>query len=102
MSEQRVARLDELEDGRPVLVEIGETRIALARAGDDVFACADTCTHQGGPLSGGKVVAGKLVCPWHGWSFDARTGACLFPRRGGPLTVYPVRVENGDVFVELG
>jgi nitrite reductase/ring-hydroxylating ferredoxin subunit len=102
MSEERVARLDELEDGHLVLVERAGKRLAVARAGNAVYAFDDTCTHQGGPLSGGKVVGGKLVCPWHGWSFDVRTGVCLFPRRGAPVSVYPVRVENGDVYVELG
>jgi nitrite reductase (NADH) small subunit/3-phenylpropionate/trans-cinnamate dioxygenase ferredoxin subunit len=101
MSEEHVARLDELEDGHPVLVERAGKRLAVARAGNEVYACDDTCTHQGGPLSGGKVVGGKLVCPWHGWSFDVRTGVCLFPRRGAPVSVYPVRVDNGDVYVEL-
>src|ERR1043165_7242049 len=102
MSEERVARLHELEDGHPVLVERGGKRLAVTRAGSAVYACDDTCTHQGGPLSGGKLVGGRLVCPWHGWTFDARTGVCLFPRRGGPVTVYPARVETGDVHVERG
>ena len=102
MSQERVARLDELEDGRLMFVEHAGKRLALARAGNDVYACDDTCTHQGGPLSGGKLVGGRLVCPWHGWTFDARTGVCLFPRRGAAVTVYPVRVENGDVYVDLG
>jgi nitrite reductase (NADH) small subunit/3-phenylpropionate/trans-cinnamate dioxygenase ferredoxin subunit len=101
MSEHRVARLGDLEDGHPVLVECEGKRVAVARAGDSVYACDDTCTHQGGPLSGGKVVGGRLVCPWHGWTFDVRTGICLFPRRGAPVTVYPVRVDAGDVYVDI-
>jgi nitrite reductase/ring-hydroxylating ferredoxin subunit len=101
MSEHRVARLDELQEGQPVLVEVDGKKVALARAGAELFACDDTCTHQGGPLSGGRLMGNRLVCPWHGWSFDARTGSCLFPRRGGAVRTYPVRVENGDVYVEV-
>jgi nitrite reductase (NADH) small subunit/3-phenylpropionate/trans-cinnamate dioxygenase ferredoxin subunit len=101
VSEQRVARLDELADGQATLVEIDGLKLALARAGDAVYACGDTCSHQGGPLSRGKLYGTRLACPWHGWSFDVKSGACLFPGRGGPVPSYAVRVDGGDVFVEV-
>jgi nitrite reductase/ring-hydroxylating ferredoxin subunit len=40
------------------------------------------------------------VCPWHGFDFDVRTGACdVAPDLS--VTVYPVRVTDSDVLVEL-
>jgi nitrite reductase (NADH) small subunit len=40
------------------------------------------------------------VCPWHGFDFDVRTGACnVAPDLS--VTVYPVRVAGSDVLVEL-
>jgi nitrite reductase (NADH) small subunit/3-phenylpropionate/trans-cinnamate dioxygenase ferredoxin subunit len=101
VSEQRVARLDELADGQATLVEIDGLKLALARVGDAVYACGDTCSHQGGPLSGGKLYGTRLACPWHGWSFDVKSGACLFPGRGGPVPSYSVRIDGADVFVEV-
>ncbi len=96
-----MARLDELPAGQPTLREIDGLKLALVRAGDAVYAIGDTCAHQGGPLSEGKLYGTRLACPWHGWSYDVKTGVCLFPARGGRVPSYPVRIEDGDVFVEV-
>jgi nitrite reductase/ring-hydroxylating ferredoxin subunit len=37
------------------------------------------CPHLGGPLLKGRVKNGTLICPWHGYRFDLRTGSCLTP-----------------------
>ena len=101
MSEIRVARLDDLVAGQPTLVEAETTRLVLVRVGDTVYACHDTCGHQGGPLSEGRLSGTRLSCPWHGWMYDVRTGECLMPSRGGRVASYPVRIEAGDVWVGL-
>lgn len=98
---RRVASLDEVPAGRPKLVELDGTRVVLARVGDAVYACGDVCSHRGGPLSEGKLNGARLACPWHGWMYDVRTGQCLFPGRGAGVPSYPVRVEAGEVLVEL-
>jgi Rieske Fe-S protein len=33
-----------------------------------------TCPHLGGPLEEARVEDGSVVCPWHGYRFDLRTG----------------------------
>ena len=98
---RRVASLDEVPAGRPTRVDLEGIRIVLARVGDVVHACSDVCAHQGGPLSEGKLNGIRLTCPWHGWMYDVRTGQCLFPGRGDAVTVYPVRMDGDQVFVEL-
>jgi nitrite reductase/ring-hydroxylating ferredoxin subunit len=98
---RRVASLDEVPAGRPTLVQLDGTRIVLARVGDAVYACGDVCSHRGGPLSEGKLNGTRLVCPWHGWMYDVRTGQCLFPGRGEAVPSYPVRTDAGEIFVEL-
>jgi len=102
MSEVRVAGLDEVPAGTPTLVEAQGTPVVLVRVGDDVYACSDVCTHQGGPLSDGKLSGTRLACPWHGWMFDVKTGQCVMPSRGGSVPSYPTRVdETGSVWVDL-
>jgi nitrite reductase/ring-hydroxylating ferredoxin subunit len=101
VSELRAAALADVEPGRPKLVEIGDTRLVLARVGDAVYACGDICAHRGGPLSEGKLSGPRLACPWHGWIYDVRTGECAFPGRGASVPSYRVRVESDEVWVDL-
>ena len=101
MSEIRVARLDDLPAGQPTLVEAENTRIVLVRVADAVYACDDICGHHGGPLSEGRLSGTRLSCPWHGWMYDVRTGECMMPSRGGRIPSYAVRVDAGDVWVNL-
>jgi 3-phenylpropionate/trans-cinnamate dioxygenase ferredoxin subunit len=97
----RVAALGELPAGGLRRVDIDGTAIVLARVGDAVYACGDVCAHQGGPLSEGRLSGVRLACPWHGWMYDVRTGACLLPGRGARVPNYPVRVDGGEVWVEV-
>jgi nitrite reductase/ring-hydroxylating ferredoxin subunit len=97
----RVGSIDDVAPGQPRLVEVHGTRVVLARAGAQVYACGDVCAHRGGPLSEGKLSGTRLACPWHGWMYDVRTGQCTFPGRGASVPSYPVRVDGGDIFVEL-
>lgn len=97
----RVARLDDLPAGRPTLVEANGLGVVLARVRDEVFACGAACAHQGGPLAEGRLSGVRLACPWHGWMYDVRTGACVLPGRGARVASYAVRVEAGEVWVDL-
>ncbi len=66
----RVARLDELDERRPLGRMAGGVRLALLRRGDQVVAIDDRCPHLGFPLSEGFLRSGRLVCPLHRWAFD--------------------------------
>ena len=35
------------------------------------------CPHQLGPLENAALINGVVRCPWHGYEFDVRTGACV-------------------------
>jgi nitrite reductase/ring-hydroxylating ferredoxin subunit len=97
----RVGRLVDIEPGQTKLVEVNGFRLALARVGDTVYAVHDTCSHQGGPLSEGRLSGARLACPWHGWMYDVRSGECVMPARGGRVPSYSVRVVAGEIFVEI-
>lgn len=69
-----------LRRDRPAGVRIGGRGFALFRdAGGAPAAVADLCPHRNASLSAaGRVREGKLVCGYHGWTFDARgAGRCL-------------------------
>ncbi|HEX4897264.1 MAG TPA: Rieske 2Fe-2S domain-containing protein [Candidatus Limnocylindrales bacterium] len=80
------AELDEAGDipeGKPVKAKLGINTLALVRRGETVLALHDTCAHAGGPLSGGTIEDGCLVCPWHFSKYRLTDGRA----RRGP-TVY--------------
>ena len=67
---------------------------------DDGYAAVDgSCPHAGGPLCEGDVLDGKVVCPWHGWSFDLADGSCSVSPTAS-IQAYPVR--NRDGMLEVG
>ena len=71
-----VALSDAVTDA-PVAVELLERNLVLWRDGSGVVnAWADKCPHRGARLSLGKVCAGRLECPYHGWQFAAN-GRCV-------------------------
>ena len=49
--------------------------ICVAKVDGSVCVLDGTCPHEGGPLGEGSIEGGRLVCPWHAYSFDVKTGA---------------------------
>ncbi|MGA7155658.1 MAG: Rieske (2Fe-2S) protein [Acidobacteriaceae bacterium] len=76
------------------------TPICLANVGGRLSAIGNICPHRLGPLGGGWVEDGKVLCPWHAWAFDVTTGEAAAPEEG-KVEVFAVKVEGGDVLVEL-
>ncbi len=56
------------------------------------------CVHQGLTLDGGMIDDGVLVCPWHGFRYDAASGECL-SAPGAQLPQIPLRVDDGQVWI---
>ena len=101
MAWQKVARLDALGDGDVIGVEIDGQPVALYRIGDEVFATEGMCTHAEGLLADGWVEDGAIECPLHQARFDIRTGKALCAPATEDLRTYPVKVEGGDVLIDL-
>ncbi len=65
---------------------------------DGVVHCADgICPHAGGPLAQGALYGHTIVCPWHSWEFDVRSGAS----DDCSLKTFPVTIEAGRIFIQL-
>ena len=65
----------------------------------DIHAVDDTCSHANVSLSEGELDGCTLECWLHGSRFDIRTGEPSGPPAIVPIDVYPVKVEDDDVFV---
>ncbi|MBV9341985.1 MAG: Rieske (2Fe-2S) protein [Acidobacteria bacterium] len=80
--------------------EIEGRTICVANVNGTIRAMDNVCLHMGGPLGQGYIEGDKIVCPWHGWSYDAETGA-LDDDPQSKVTTYPIKIENGAVMIEL-
>ena len=93
--------LDQMSEGKPVLIEKNGKSICVARVGDEVFAVDDTCSHSDASLSEGDVTGFKIECWLHGAEFDLRTGEALTPPAVAPVKTYSVTVDGDSVTVEM-
>ncbi len=76
--------------------------LVAGEAGDQVAAFTSICPHALGNLAHGTIYKGEVDCPDHGYRFDVRTGACVYPEDGPGLALYPVLVEaDGTVLVKI-
>ena len=98
--EERVAKAADLRDGELREVEVGGKKCLLLACDGELRAFGARCTHYDGPLARGLLHDGRLVCPWHQGTFDARSGDLLEPPPLSGLTPFAVRVESGDVYVD--
>jgi nitrite reductase/ring-hydroxylating ferredoxin subunit len=70
-------KLDEIPLEMPVHLKHDGVAIVVIRTRGGVSAFHDQCPHAQWPISEGEMVDGVLVCPGHGWQFNATTGQCL-------------------------
>jgi 3-phenylpropionate/trans-cinnamate dioxygenase ferredoxin subunit len=97
----KVASLSELEPNQLRGSKVNDKYVAVVKIGDDLFAFEDTCTHAACSISPGEVEDYLAPCYCHGALFDVRTGAAVQGPAARPLRMFAVKVENGDVYVEL-
>jgi nitrite reductase (NADH) small subunit len=74
--------------------------ICIANVNGEYSAMDNVCLHRGGPLGQGMVEGSKVVCPWHGWAWDVKTGHSA-QDASMKVAVYPLKIENGEVLIEI-
>ncbi len=97
----RCGRADQIPPGGSKVVEIKDQVVAIFNMQGEFYALDNTCPHQGGPLGEGYLEEGGVIsCPWHGWTFDVKTGISpIDPDL--KVGCYPVRIEDGEIIVEI-
>ena len=105
MTFERVCSFAEVPDEGCLRIELRDVDIAVVRLDDEVYAIEDLCSHAEVPLSEGDVEEFKgaptIECWLHGSCFDLRTGEPTNLPATEPVSVYPVRVEGEDVYVDV-
>lgn len=82
-------------------IEVGGVEVALYKIDSEVFATADLCTHGQARLSNGFLEGCEIECPLHQGRFDVRNGKAMCAPLTEDLRVFPVKIENGRVFLTL-
>lgn len=84
---------------KPQLLILEGKRISLVLHQGSFLAVQDSCTHSGESLSKGTVnYLGEIVCPWHHYRFDLKSGkAC--DSSCADLETFPVRIDEEGFFV---
>jgi 3-phenylpropionate/trans-cinnamate dioxygenase ferredoxin subunit len=91
----------ELED--VIRFDHGGRTFAIYRSPDDTFHATDGfCTHEKAHLADGLVMDFIIECPKHNGRFDYRTGEPKKAPVTTRLRTYPMKIEAGKVFINIG
>jgi sulfoxide reductase heme-binding subunit YedZ len=88
----------DIPDNRARIVCLSGERVAIFKYDGKISVVSNVCQHQNGPLGEGKIVAGCITCPWHGYQYVPETGASP-PPFVEKVPTFNVRVKNGRVFI---
>lgn len=121
MAEVNIGSVADFSDPGRKVFEIDGFEIGVFHVRGEFSAYRNVCPHMGGPVCQGKVMPRveeniaadrksrgfafskthtNIVCPWHGYEFDLRTGC----HQGNPqlrLRPLEVRVLDGEVFIQM-
>ena len=92
---------DDIEEEDVVRWDHGERTYAIYRAADGFYCTDGLCTHEDEHLEMGLLIGHVIECPLHQGRFDIRTGRVESPPPCTDLNTYPVRTEDGQVYVRL-
>jgi len=82
-------------------VEFEGENVIVCRIAGKYFAVEDRCSHDGGILHEGTLAGVEITCPRHGARFDVTSGAALSMPAVTPVRTYPVKCEDGAVWVGI-
>lgn len=122
MAEVLVAQVDSFGEADRKVVEVSGIEVGIFKLGQEFFAYENKCPHLEGPVCQGKILPCALediqadgssngrvfsktqtnvVCPWHGFEFDIRTGTHPLDSRLR-LRKIPLKVLDGAIYLSFG
>ena len=96
-----VAKTSALGSQKAISVDVEGQSIALFFIDGEYHAIDNTCTHAGGSLSEGECEGTTVTCPWHGATFDVKTGTVLSAPAYENVKSYKVQVQGDDIQIEI-
>jgi 3-phenylpropionate/trans-cinnamate dioxygenase ferredoxin component len=99
MTWQAVAAETELQAGQMKRVEAGGRKLLLCRTGDGHYCIDELCSHEDYSLWFGCIKGNSIKCSLHGSYFSLEDGRPLNEPADCALATYPVKIEDGRVWV---
>ena len=96
-----VMALEDVFEGEVMAVNVQGKEIALYEVQGELYATDNLCTHGAARLSDGFLEGREIECPFHQRRFDVCTGKALCAPLTENIRVYPVRIDNKRVFVNM-
>ena len=95
-------KTSDISSGKMIMVSTDGKDILVTNVDGNYYAMDDTCTHAGASLSEGSLDGSTVTCPWHGSTWDCKTGKMIaFGVQLNDLSSYKVTVESDEIFVEV-
>lgn len=95
------ARVLEVPRGRAKIVEVRDEDIVLCNVEGEIYAIANVCTHDDGPLGEGYLIGDEIECPRHGARFNVKTGQVTVLPAIVPVPTFEVKIEGDTVYVDV-
>ena len=96
-----VAKKSAFGSQKAITVDVEGQSVAIFSVDGEYYAIGNECTHAGGSLGEGECEGTKVMCPWHGATFDIKTGAALSAPASENVKSYKVRVEGEEIQIEV-
>ena len=96
----KIGSIAKLPPGTVMEAEVNGNTYAVCNADGELHALDGVCPHAGGPLGQGALHGTTLVCPWHAWEYDCRTGQNDFDPDVKVLR-FPVKTEGDDILIDV-
>jgi len=96
----RACAADDIDDEDLLRFDHDDKTFCLYNTADGFFATDGYCTHEEEHLENGIVIDCVIECPLHQGRFDVRNGKALSAPVCVDLKTWPVRVDNGDLYID--
>jgi len=97
----RIAKVSDFEHTRMKSYKVLARPVGVFKNPDGSFRAMEVgCKHENADLTQGEIKGDIVVCPWHRWKYNLRTGECLW---GGTacLRPYALEIRGEDIYISL-
>jgi phenylpropionate dioxygenase-like ring-hydroxylating dioxygenase large terminal subunit len=101
---------DEISTSPKLLKILGRELVLYRTADGQIQSMSNRCIHRGASLAKGVIAKDCIVCPYHGWEYQADGNCVKIPSQSPTATIpkaakistYPVQDKYGWIWVYMG